>query len=395
MNSESRRLDVLHAASDVHAIGDLIECQISYGMRPYVLTEHSDGMAAIWSRDIESAPMQPKSLLNSWSEVRQWRKAFDSAGTGFDVAHVHCFPAGMTCARTGESFVYDLRAFVEQLATPSDLSYEHSWMGRSFRVAEHFVLTRAAAVVVHAPLLKDAVVERGVKPEVVHVIPDPVADDGQPVLRRSSLAVHAPDAGVVGAGVEAASEVVAVLSAFKAALEARPGLRLYVLPDPSLLQLAQNCAASLGVSNQVVWEIHPPQVGDVVVPGSIARGHRSLSYAMSCASETVVTAMNRSCAVLAADSPCNRAVSQNGEALMWFAADQPNDLAGKLVNVVRDDELRDRYAHSSRVHIQRTRSYPVIGSAYAELYRSIPKRDIDTRITLPISVNMRPAFGRV
>src|SRR5947209_6219563 len=262
-DSRIRPWSVLHACDEVRRIGDLLECQLSCGMRAYLLTMSGEGISSALTTHSAAEPIEAKSLLTAWSEVRHWRKAFDHAGADCEIVHVHCFPAGMTAARSGESFVYDVCAFVEQLATPTDLEHGSSWMGRSFRVAEHFVLTRASAVVTHTPAMRDAVVKRGVRPECVHMIPDPVEVTDGPLLVEESetITVHAPDAGVVGPKVDATSEVVNLLTAFRTASEKHASLRLAIAPDASLLPLATVSAESLGIADSVLWDSTPFRSG--------------------------------------------------------------------------------------------------------------------------------------
>jgi len=394
-DSRIRPWSVLHACDEVRPIADLLECQLSCGMRAYLLTMSGEGISSALTATSAAEPLEAKSLLTAWSEVRHWRKAFDSAGTDYEIMHVHCFPAGMTAARTGDSFVYDVRAFVEQLATASDLEHGSSWMGRSFRVAEHFVLTHASAVVTHTPAMREAAIKRGVRPECVHMIPDPVEVTDAPLLVQESetITVHAPDAGVVGARVDATSEVVNLLSAFRTASENHASLRLAIAPDASLLPLAKVSAESLGIADRVLWESAPFRSGDIVVAGAIDRKHRLRSYAALCASETCVQAMQSGCAVAAADAAGNRAVSPNGEALLWFTPDQPDALAAKLSLLATDRVLRARMADAGLKHLAATRSQRVVGYAYDQLYRLVSRPSNDVRPKLPAVMAMKPAYG--
>ena len=97
---------------------------------------------------------QPRSfsLLRSWQDVRNWRKSILECDpeTTSDLVHAHAFAAGMAAVRCCGCVVYDLTGCIEELAIAADLCEPGSWMGRSFRVAEQFILSRAAAVVVHS-----------------------------------------------------------------------------------------------------------------------------------------------------------------------------------------------------------------------------------------------------
>jgi hypothetical protein len=58
-------------------------------------------------------------------------------------------------------------------------------MGRSFRVAEQFVLSRAAAVIVHSTGLKEAALERGAPSDGVFLVPEPISDEDEPAAALS------------------------------------------------------------------------------------------------------------------------------------------------------------------------------------------------------------------
>src|SRR4051812_8261583 len=141
---------------------DLVEAQISQGMRPYVV-------------DLVSNSGRAPSLMNGWQEVRNWKKQLDEYG-GFDhtdhILHAHCFAAGMAGVRSSGAVVYDLEQFIEERSLVAN--GEKSWLGRSFRAAEQFVMARAGAVVVHSRTMEAACKERGVAPEDLFYVPHPV-----------------------------------------------------------------------------------------------------------------------------------------------------------------------------------------------------------------------------
>src|SRR5215467_8909719 len=86
--------------------------------------------------------------------------------------------------------VYDLRACIEDLAIAVGQCERGSWMGRSFRVAEQFILARVKTVIVHSLGMKAAVMERGAALENVFVIPDPLPFEQETTLGKSDLREH-------------------------------------------------------------------------------------------------------------------------------------------------------------------------------------------------------------
>src|SRR5437016_13438260 len=131
---------VIHACEYVRDVQEVVEAQLAAGMFPYVITASGNSQS-----ETDDRP----SLLQSWQGVRNWRKNLDESvpatwpGKQETIVHAHSFTAGMAAVRGENPAVYDVREFVEEQAADSP------WLKRSFRTAEQFVLTRAAAVVVH------------------------------------------------------------------------------------------------------------------------------------------------------------------------------------------------------------------------------------------------------
>src|SRR5437868_4926660 len=133
-----RAWEVVHACDYARDIADVVEAQISAGMRPYLLTVGTDSGAK-------------PSIVQAWQDVRRWKKAFDESGahTTPQLIHAHSFSAGMAAVRLGACLVYDMRQTVEEQLAASGAN-SGVWLARSFRTAEQFVLGLASAVVVHS-----------------------------------------------------------------------------------------------------------------------------------------------------------------------------------------------------------------------------------------------------
>ena len=157
----------------------LVEGQLAAGMRPSLLTPDRYGSAHSFLADNRREVIAPISLLRSWNHVREWRKLLNesAAENSSDVIHAHSFSAGMAAVRASSGVVYQLREAVEKLAAAAGNCDEHSWLARSFRVAEQFLLGRAAAVVVNNHAARLACLERGIGAENVFLIPEPIRSD--------------------------------------------------------------------------------------------------------------------------------------------------------------------------------------------------------------------------
>ncbi len=165
---------VLHLCYRAREIAPALEAQLASAMQAAVLTPGglANGVAALVD-DARQTPAQV-SLLSAWREVRNWRRGMATHGGGFEIVHAHSFSAGMAAVRAGVPAVYDLHDVVEKTANSAEAA-GHSWLLRSFRTAEQFVLARAGAVVVHSSTMYRAAAERGTPSENLFLVADAFA----------------------------------------------------------------------------------------------------------------------------------------------------------------------------------------------------------------------------
>src|SRR3954464_2458906 len=162
---------VVHACTQARDILPLLDVQVSAGMRPYLVTPHGSGTPDLYLRADEENS-RPASLLTAWNDVRQWRRSLLEADPdqSAEIVHAHSFASGMAAVRNFGAVVYDLNGCVEELAMAAGQCEAGSWLARSFRVAEQFILARATAIVTHSSVMRDAVLDRGAPPENVFVV---------------------------------------------------------------------------------------------------------------------------------------------------------------------------------------------------------------------------------
>ena len=173
-NGRTKVWRVIHACEYARDVLPVVEGQVAVGMQPFIVTPQGAGTAELYLSGGNLDQPRSLSLLRSWQDVRHWRKSLlDCAPeTTSDIVHAHCFAAGMAAVRSCGCVVYDLSACIEEMAISAGLCEPGSWMGRSFRVAEQFVLSRAAAVIVHSHGLQQAALERGAPPESIFLAPE-------------------------------------------------------------------------------------------------------------------------------------------------------------------------------------------------------------------------------
>ena len=377
---------VLHACEFARDVLPVVEGQVAVGMRPYIVTPQGAGTAELYLSGGNQEQPRTLSLLRSWQDVRNWRKSLLDCEpeTSSDLVHAHCFAAGMAAVRSCSCVVYDLGACIEEMAIAAELCDSGSWMARSFRVAEQFVLTRAAAVIVHSEGMRQAAIERGAPPASIFLVPQPIdIDDDPPTLsvdmdfltRRFELSPDAVSFFVPQFAPEGSEQLsaaaVCVLEGFALASNELPQFNLLLDAPESARKAINEHAARLGVSLHVAL-VHPFDV-----PATMQSAHVVLATAEVPGDPIEARQPNEIClkslwqgkTLLAADIPRNRDASPDGRGCLWFEADNPRDLGYRMAFLGRKPEFRAALGAAGRMYIFETRSTAAVGQKYDEAYR--------------------------
>jgi hypothetical protein len=382
---------VIHACEYARDVLPVVEGQVAVGMRPYIVTPQGAGTAELYLSGGNQDLPRTLSLLRSWQDVRNWRKSLlDCAPeTSSDLVHAHCFAAGMAAVRSCSCVVYDLGACIEEMAIAAELCESGSWMARSFRVAEQFVLTRAAAVIVHSEGLKQAAIERGALPESIFLVPQPIdVNDEPPTLsvemdfltRRFGLLPDAVSFFVPQFAADGAEQLsaaaVSVLEGFALASNELPQFNLLLDAPETARKAINEHAARLGISPHVAL-VHP-----LDVPATMQSAHVVVAMGENPADPVIARQPNEIClkslwqgkTLLAADIPRNRDASPEGRGCLWFEADNPRDLGYRMAFLGRKPEFRAALGAAGRMYIFETRSTAAVGQKYDEAYRYAASR---------------------
>jgi len=381
---------VIHACEFARDVLPVVEGQVASGMRPYIVTSQGEGTAELYLSGRHQEQPRSLSLLRSWQDVRTWRKSILDCDpeNSADIVHTHCFAAGMAAVRNIGGVVYDLRACIEELAISAGQCEHGSWMGRSFRVAEQFVLARAAAVIVHSSGMKQAALDRGALSESIFLIPDPLPfGDDSPLAAPASNESFLQRRLEIPAGTvsflasqfatssdsELRAEQKTILESFALARAENPRscLLLEGMFTAALQNAIEEFMASLKIREDVFF-IHAAdsagawQGADVVlVPGELPADAVVARHE----SEICLKAMSYGKTLLAADVPRNRDVSPDGRGCLWFDDKSTRDLAFRISFLARNPAFRAALAAAGRFHILETRSSLAIGQQYREAYR--------------------------
>jgi glycosyltransferase involved in cell wall biosynthesis len=339
--------------------------------------------------------------------VRNWRKSLldCSPETTSDLVHAHCFAAGMAAVRSCSCVVYNLGACIEEMAISAGLCESGSWMGRSFRVAEQFILSRAAAVIVHSLGLKEAALERGAPPDAVFLVPEPISEDNEPpalsqdidfLTRRfgfapDSVSFFVPQFARDGQE-QLSPAAISALEGFALACNELPQFNLLLEAPESARKAINEHASRLGISQHVAL------VHQFDVPATMQSAHIVVAMGELPADPVAAREPNETCvkslwqgkALLAADVPRNRDASPEGRGCLWFEADNPRDLGYRMAFVGRNPEFRAALGAAGRMFIYETRNSSAIGQKYDEAYRFAASRKKSSGVG-PNMIRLEPA----
>ncbi len=375
---------VIHACENAREVLPVIEAQVSVGMRPYIVTPGGAGTAEAYLSGYDQEQQRTLSLLSAWQDVRTWRRSLLECDpeTRADLVHAHAFSAGMAGVRNCSCVVYDFPACVEEIAISSKQCEPGSWIGRSFRVAEQFILSRAAAVVVHSPGMKAAAEERGASPQSIFVVPEPLESEhmlGIPAAElpdwarnpdRDSIKFFAPQFALPDSA-ELSEEAIAVLEAFTLALGELPEARLLVELPASAGGALQGHMARLGIESHtsVIDRDHANaafHVASVVIASGEAASNPVNSRRTN---DICVKSLSFGRALLAADVPRNREASPDGHGCLWFTAKDVRDLSNRMIHLAQNRGLCDGLAAAGKNFMMETRGPAAIGRKYDSVYR--------------------------
>ncbi|MGZ4842876.1 MAG: glycosyltransferase [Candidatus Angelobacter sp.] len=382
---------VIHACEYARDVLPVVEGQVAVGMRPFIVTPQGAGAAELYLSGRNQDQPRSLSLLRSWQDVRNWRKALldCSPETTSDLVHAHCFAAGMAAVRSCSCVVYDLKACIEEMAISAGLCEAGSWMGRSFRVAEQFVLSRAAAVIVHSLGLKEAALERGAPPASVFLVPEPISEDNEPPALTQDIDFLTRRFGFAPGSVsffvpqfaraeheQLSPAAISVLEGFALASNELPQFNLLLEAPETARKAINEHAARLGISQHVAL------VHQFDVPATMESAHVVVAMGELPADPVAARQPNEIClkslwqgkTLLAADVPRNRDASPEGRGCLWFEADNPRDLGYRMAFVGRNPEFRAALGAAGRMFIYETRNSSAIGQKYDEAYRFAASR---------------------
>jgi len=299
-----------------------------------------------------------------------------------DVIHAHSsytngLAAGYASARLGIPFVYELRtlwgesAVVEDGLSPTSLKYRMVWR------LELGVMRRAHQIVPISRGIRDAIVERGIDPNKIAIVPNGVDTDvfvPQPMDGALRATLGLADCFVFGfiGSLRRLEGLALMVEAFKEISRREPRARLLIVGDgPERARLAA-AATAAGLQDRVILTGLVPHdqilryysiVDALVYPRIDAR----INQTVTPLKPLEAMAMGKVC--LASNVGGLRELVDDGVTGMLFTADDIGDLTEKALRLASDDSLRSRLIAQAQVAVRRDREWSVIAARYADVYR--------------------------
>ncbi|MFB3916971.1 MAG: glycosyltransferase [Terriglobales bacterium] len=161
------RWHVMHVCDEVRQGLVTVECQIAAGMRPLLITPRGMfGMGESASADPEIHAAKKLSVWSAWRDARRWGRVIRAEmPADIEILHAYSMAAALASLRNFNVVVYDAGTLFAE-----DGCGLNAFSLHVLRRAEAFVLSHAAAVVVHSLGMRHAVVERGTHAEDVFLI---------------------------------------------------------------------------------------------------------------------------------------------------------------------------------------------------------------------------------
>jgi PEP-CTERM/exosortase A-associated glycosyltransferase len=298
-----------------------------------------------------------------------------------DIIHAHSSYTNGLAARyasekTGIPFVYELRtlwgerAVVEQGLAANSLKYRMVW---NFELG---VMNRANGVVAIAKGIRDAIVERGVDPQKISIIPNGV-DTGvfkpQPPDQALLDELRLRDCFVVGfigslGGLEGIAQLI---DAFKTVHRRQPRARLLIVGNGPEMERLRTAAATApdGVVTLTGMVPHDQVLRYYSIMDVLAypRIDARINQTVTPLKPLEAMAMGKMC--LASDVGGLKELIQDGVTGALFPAGNVEALTGKILELADDNELRERLAAQGQAAVRREREWSAVAARYTEVYR--------------------------
>jgi len=378
----------------------IVRFQQAFGLRPVIVTSPKHGSETAGVEVIEGLPYHRTArtttrvpLVRELQQMARLHARIVQVARGARprILHAHSpvlngLPALWAGRRLGVPVVYEARAFWEDAAVDHGTTRQGSARYRLSRALESWVFRKVDRAVVICQAMRQEIVERGVEPGRVTVVPNGVDVEWfKPQPRKEQVATAL---GLHGGTVFGFVGSFYHYEGLPFLLEAFPALRRQ-LPDARLLlvgagedePLMRRTATGLEQSVVFAGQVPHDRVRDfysLVDVFVCPRRRMRLTELVTPLKPLEAMAMGRP--VLASDVGGLAELIEDDVTGLLFHAESAQSLVAQAARIGGDATLRRRLGAGARTHVERARSWRHIVSRYLDIYRELGA-DVPSTVT--------------
>lgn len=317
------------------------------------------------------------SLTNRLSEVVKIVKP--------DILHAHSptlnvLPALRVAYNLKIPIVYEIRAFWEDAAVDHGTNSEWGIRYRLTRALESYALKRVDAVTTICEGLRNDILERGILPEKITVIPNAVNIENFRVGKEPDLQL-AVDLGLDGklllgfiGSFYAYEGLNILLHALPKMLSQNPDIRILLVGGGPQENALKALASQLGVEDKVVFTGRVPHAQvqryynliDILVYPRLRMRLTDLVTPLK-----PLEAMAQGKLLMASDVGGHLELIHDGENGVIFKSDDPDALATKALDLLSSHDSWSTLRTSARNYVETERNWQVSVARYRDVYNSL------------------------
>lgn len=302
-----------------------------------------------------------------------------------DILHAHspslnAIPALRVGRRNGIPVVYEVRAFWEDGAVDHGTSREWGLRYRLTRGLETYALKRADAVTTICEGLRSDIVDRGIAPGKVTIIPNAVnVDDFAPgagpddVLKRKLGLEGARVIGYIGS-FYAYEGLDLLIEALPIMLRSDPDIRLLLAGGGPQAELLKARSSALGIADKVVFAGRVPHADvqryyDLI--DLLAYPRKSIRLTELVTPLKPLEAMAMGKILIASDIGGHRELIDDGSTGVLFRPDDAPDLAKKATALLNEPGRWPAMRAAGRAFVTQERNWTASVARYRPIYETL------------------------
>lgn len=389
----------LHSGYTFRTLSILTE-QRALGWQTFHLTSPKQGTSERGNENVDgwefhrtqpsTSPLAKMPMLNQLSVISALTQRLLEVAEKIkpDVLHAHS-PAlnAIAALRVGRKLgipvVYEIRAFWEDAAVDHGTSREWGIRYRLTRALESHAIKHADAVTTICEGLRRDIVQRGVHPKKITVIPNAVNINnfsvGGTADHECAKSLGLENKQVLGfiGSFYAYEGLNILLQALPIMLAENPNLRVLLVGGGPQEHALKTLAAQLGISDKVIFTGRVPHeqvqgfynLIDILVYPRLKMRLTDLVTPLK-----PLEAMAQGRLLVASDVGGHEELIQDGKTGVLFEAGDPHALAVKVLDLLNAPERWDAFRQAARDFVETERNWKKSVARYQSVYSCLPGR---------------------